>query len=346
MSTRMTMEPNGITAAQQIVASSTGAMLTSLFTTPLDVVKVRLQSQTVAAGELRARTTPLRSIPAPRFTGMFDTLLKVSRQEGVRSLWAGLSPTLVMTIPGTVLYFTTYEQVKQRLRHTRYRDNGVVVPIFAGAIARVCAVTVISPIELIRTKLQSEKLSYKYLYKAVAVTIKKEGILSIWRGWGPTVLRDVPFSCIYWGFYETFKANILSRKQLQELPVAWAFLSGATAGTIAGVATLPFDVVKTHRQIELGQLLTAKAAPIRTEATHTLALLSKLYREKGFASLFSGVTPRIAKVAPSCAIMISSYEFFRGYFRRRNATKAKTDEGPLAGKSLRTVKTPLQKSKD
>lgn len=32
---------------------------------------------------------------------------------------------------------------------------------------------------------------------------------------------------------------------------------------------------------------------------------------------FLGLVPRIMKVAPSCAIMISSYEFGKAYFRKR-----------------------------
>eukprot|EP00063_Salmo_salar_P068219 XP_014043054.1 PREDICTED: solute carrier family 25 member 39-like isoform X2 [Salmo salar] len=35
----------GITPVQQMLASGTGALLTSLFVTPLDVVKIRLQAQ-------------------------------------------------------------------------------------------------------------------------------------------------------------------------------------------------------------------------------------------------------------------------------------------------------------
>lgn len=34
------------------------------------------------------------------------------------------------------------------------------IPIIAGATARVWAVTLVSPLELIRTKMQSQKLSY------------------------------------------------------------------------------------------------------------------------------------------------------------------------------------------
>lgn len=36
---------NGITPLQQMASSCTGAMLVSLFMTPLDVVKIRLQAQ-------------------------------------------------------------------------------------------------------------------------------------------------------------------------------------------------------------------------------------------------------------------------------------------------------------
>ena len=34
------------------------------------------------------------------------------RTEGISSLWSGLSPTLVLAIPTTMIYFTAYEQLK------------------------------------------------------------------------------------------------------------------------------------------------------------------------------------------------------------------------------------------
>lgn len=51
------------------------------------------------------------------FNGTLDAFLKISKVEGVSSLWSGLSPTLVLAVPTTVIYFTTYEQLKVKLGH-------------------------------------------------------------------------------------------------------------------------------------------------------------------------------------------------------------------------------------
>lgn len=58
----------------------------------------------------------------------------------------------------------------------------------------VGAVTVISPLELIRTKMQSKKFSYEELHRFISRKVSEDGWISLWRGWAPTVLRDVPFS--------------------------------------------------------------------------------------------------------------------------------------------------------
>lgn len=58
----------------------------------------------------------------------------------------------------------------------------------------VGAVTMISPLELIRTKMQSKAFSYKELYQIVSVKVSEDGWISLWKGWAPTILRDVPFS--------------------------------------------------------------------------------------------------------------------------------------------------------
>ena len=66
------------------------------------------------------------------------------------------------------------------------------------------AVSVVSPLELIRTKIQSQKMPFTEVKKAVAVTLKVEGLTGLWKGMGATMLRDVTFSAIYLPLYEKF----------------------------------------------------------------------------------------------------------------------------------------------
>jgi solute carrier family 25 protein 39/40 len=85
--------------------------------------------------------------------------------EGVTSLWSGLSPTLVLAVPTTVIYFTTYEQMKDAMRRslglTRQQANEQpLLALSCGALARIWAVTLVSPLELIRTKMQSQKMAF------------------------------------------------------------------------------------------------------------------------------------------------------------------------------------------
>ena len=60
----------------------------------------------------------------------------------------------------------------------------------------VGAATLISPLELIRTKMQSERLTYRQLGEALRVSVRNNGPLFLMRGLGPSLLRDVPFSGI------------------------------------------------------------------------------------------------------------------------------------------------------
>ena len=71
--------------------------------------------------------------------------------------------------------------------------HGFTFVVFA-CFVQVGAVTVISPLELIRTKMQSKKFSYEELHRFVSKKVFEDGWISLWRGWAPTILRDVPFS--------------------------------------------------------------------------------------------------------------------------------------------------------
>uniref|UniRef100_A0A915PG19 Solute carrier family 25 member 40 n=1 Tax=Meloidogyne floridensis TaxID=298350 RepID=A0A915PG19_9BILA len=341
-----------ISLPQQLFASSVGALLTSLLVTPMDVVKIRLQSQVrpLVKGECflysnglmdhlcrvceeRVTTNGFKNAQKcewfnrpGHFTGTFDAVIKITRNEGIRSLWSGLSPTMLSAVPATVFYFTLYDNLHNVLRE-RIGNKSFFAPLLAGSLARASSVTIVSPLELIRTKMQSEKLSYFELISAISRTIRSDGYSALWRGWTATMLRDIPFSAIYWTCYETFKQQSLLFLNVERINFTYSFLFGSLSGAIASIITLPFDVVKTHQQITLGQLNDKKVNFENERISPPLTTLSKkgvfpifkeLIKTKGIKSLFTGLVPRVARVAPACAIMIGSYEHFKTFFADKN----------------------------
>ncbi len=105
------------------------------------------------------------------------------------------------------------------------------------------ATTAMSPLELVRTKMQSKKMKFWQIRQALKSTLEAEGTLGLWKGCSPTILRDVPFSALYWPSYEFIKQTIDSGRNSN---FATTFVSGALAGTLASSATLPMDVIKTR----------------------------------------------------------------------------------------------------
>ncbi|XP_075998815.1 mitochondrial glutathione transporter SLC25A39 isoform X2 [Genypterus blacodes] len=322
-----------ISPLQQMLASGTGALLTSVFVTPLDVVKIRMQAQQTPFSKGKCflycnglmdhvyvcqngtACTSWYKTPTTHFSGTLDAFVKISRHEGLRSLWSGLPPTLVMAVPATVIYFTCYDQLRDFLRY-RLGFQGSHIPLLAGGLARLGAVTVISPLELVRTKMQSRQLSYSELQVCIRSAVAQGGVLSLWRGWGPTVLRDVPFSALYWFNYELVKAHLCEQAGRPQANFSISFTAGAVSGTIAAILTLPFDVVKTRRQIQLGEMDTL-GVPLK-KSTSTWHIMKGIWAEMGYRGLFAGFMPRVFKVAPACAVMISSYEFGKTFFHKMN----------------------------
>ncbi|EDV92474.1 solute carrier family 25 member 40 [Drosophila grimshawi] len=335
---------------QQVVSACTGAMITACFMTPLDVIKTRLQAQQSALLSNKCflycnglmdhicpcgPTTPtptsaftkLAPASSTHFTGTIDAFVKISRAEGIGTLWSGLSPTLISALPSTIIYFVAYEQFKARFIDLHYKyvapvqsssykkDIPMLVPMLAGVTARILAVTFVSPIELIRTKMQSQKMTNAEMLGSIRQVMQSQGVLGLWRGLPPTILRDVPFSGIYWTCYEYLKSSF----HVVEPTFAFSFVAGAISGSVAASITTPFDVIKTHEQIEFGEKFIFADNPPKSVPTKSVAdRLASIYRLNGLRGVFSGLGPRLFKVAPACAIMISTFEYSKAFFYHYN----------------------------
>lgn len=326
---------NGITPFQQMASSFSGALLVSLFMTPLDVVKIRLQAQDRLMSKKcflysngimdhllwKTNGDPPVALHTAKeicnckwynrpkyFNGTFDAFVKIAKVEGITSLWSGLSPTLVLAVPATVIYFTTYEQLKAKIvkSSSNPAKYATMISLTSGGLARMVAVAVVSPLELIRTKMQAQKMAFTEVKTAVAVTLKVEGLTGLWKGVGATLLRDVPFSAVYWPCYEYLRPREPHSDDWSHF--SHIFLASLVSGSAAGTVTMPADVIKTRFQLELGE------TGIRMTTTQ---VIKEILSNQGYRGFFNGLVPRLLKVSPACAIMMSSYEYCKNYFHTR-----------------------------
>ncbi|CAJ0580750.1 unnamed protein product, partial [Mesorhabditis spiculigera] len=159
--------------------------------------------------------------------------------------------------------------------------------------------------------MQSEQMSYREVTRAIKVSMGTHGVRGLYLGWAPTILRDVPFSAIYWSVVELLRSRLIRWSGREETHICLSATAGAVGGIVAALCTGPFDVVKTRRQILLGQALsTGKASP----QASVIDVMRDVVSKGGYRALWSGSTPRIAKVAMACAIMLGS-----NYLQRHEA---------------------------
>jgi solute carrier family 25, member 39/40 len=246
----------------------------------------------------------------PMPTSTVPALAHIFRSEGFAGVYSGLGPTLIMAVPATVLYFSAYDDLKGRLTPSVGAD---VAPPLAGMTARFLASAATSPFELVRTIMQSGESSSGAPMTTMGsfrVLLKDGGVPALWRGLEPTLWRDVPFSAIYWFAFERAKRAMEGDNITHTNPLtaaARSFVAGAGAGMLAATITTPMDVVKTRRQIFSALGTDIGSGPSNGNGS-TPSVMRAIFREEGLQGLFRGLRPRILKIAPACAIMISSYE--------------------------------------
>lgn len=258
-----------------------------------------------------------------RVNGFYDAVKHVVRAEGLRGLWKGAGTTMfastvsryfqkcrlteslfcsLVGVPSSTLYMVTYDHLLNSI-FPLFVTPSASTPLFAGIMARTLISTVASPLELIRTNLQSTPSSssnpntLRSVISSISSLVQKQGPTSLWKGLSATLWRDVPFSGLYWANYEGLK-SWFNRNGREGTSVAFA--SGAMSGIIAALITSPFDVLKTRRQ--------ASVMSTPSHTTGTLPLLRRMVQTEGYSALYAGIGPRMAKIAPACGIMIACYE--------------------------------------
>jgi len=255
------------------LAGSMSGTFSTLIFQPLDLMKTRIQQQ----AELRLS-----------MTGVCKNIVA---QENFLGLWRGVIPSLVRTVPGVGLYFSSMHFMKANLCEGRPSH---LQSVFIGGSSRAFAGAVMIPFTVIKTRFESNSYSYNTTYQAFKNILKVEGLRGLTSGLGPTLFRDVPFSGLYLMFYEHLKSRVpADSKNYHQSTVH--FLCGFVSGILASVLTQPADVIKTKMQLD--QANSGLAWTIR-----------KIYRQQGWGGFLTGLAPRMLRRTLMAALAWTVYE--------------------------------------
>lgn len=130
--------------------------------------------------------------------------------------------------------------------------------------------------------------------------VKNLGLVGLYKGASACLLRDVPFSGIYFPTYNHLKRDFFGEGPNKKLGIVQLLTAGAIAGMPAAYLTTPCDVIKTRLQVE--------ARKGETKYTSLRHCASTIYREEGFKAFFKGGPARVLRSSPQFGFTLAGYE--------------------------------------
>jgi solute carrier family 25 aspartate/glutamate transporter 12/13 len=130
--------------------------------------------------------------------------------------------------------------------------------------------------------------------------VRNLGIMGLYKGMSACLLRDVPFSAIYFPTYNHLKRDYFGESQTKSLGILQLLSAGAIAGMPAAYLTTPCDVIKTRLQVE-----ARKGDVAYTSLRHCA---QTIFKEEGFKAFFKGGPARIMRSSPQFGFTLAGYE--------------------------------------
>ncbi|KAL6049158.1 Solute carrier family 25 member 45 [Balamuthia mandrillaris] len=214
---------------------------------PFDTLKVRLQTA-----------------PRGTYKNLFDCFTKTVKKEGPRGLYKGLSSPLMGDSLTNAVIFGVYGASRRILLEDGETEADFDhLPLWkinlAGSMVGLAAGTILTPVELIKIRLQlqtkgkGERL-YNGPFDCAKKVIKKEGVKGLFRGLGATWTRDIPSFGIYFVVYEGLRRMLLKEGRTLDQLAPWKqLIAGGAGGMAAWLVSYPQDVIKSRMQMDVEQ---------------------------------------------------------------------------------------------
>ncbi|EAU31793.1 mitochondrial phosphate carrier protein [Aspergillus terreus NIH2624] len=255
--------------------------------TPVDVVKTRIQLD-----------------PATYNRGMIGGFRQVIQAEGAGALLTGAGPTFAGYFLQGAFKFGGYEFFKQQSINTlgleKARQNRAAVYSVSAACAEFFASIALCPLEATRIRLVSQPGFANGLIGGFGKILKNEGVGAFYRGFGPILLKQVPYTVTKFVAFEKVSEAVFARLDKSKLSggaqTAVNLGSGLMAGFAAAIVSQPADTM-------LSKINKTQGLP----GESTVSRLIKIAGELGLRGSFAGLTTRLFMIGGLTAGQFAIY---------------------------------------
>lgn len=293
--------PAAISPAIRGFAGSIGGVAEACCLQPIDVIKTRLQLDTVG-----------------KYKGIVHCGKTIIAEEGVKALWKGLTPFATHLTLKYALRMGSNSMYQSVLRDSegKLTDGRRMAAGFMAGITE--ALVIVTPFEVVKIRLQQQKgvaktqLKYRGPINCAATIIREEGIRGLWSGATPTVMRNgTNQMCLFWAKHNVDR--LLWDKHEGDgmyLTPIQSMISGFSAAFLGPIATGPFDVAKTRMMAQ------EKTGVLKYKSFFDA--LRKIPAEEGILTMWKGLLPRLMRIPPGQAIVWAVSDQITHYFEHKH----------------------------
>lgn len=165
--------------------------------------------------------------------------------------------------------------------------------------------------------LSPELLRYKGPVHCARMIVREEGILGLWAGAAPTVMRNGTNQAAMFTAKNAFDTMLWKKHEGDgKVLQPWqSMISGFLAGTAGPICTGPFDVVKTR-------LMAQNKSGGELKYRGMFHAIATIHAEEGLRALWKGLIPRLMRIPPGQAIMWAVADQITGFYERTYLTNA------------------------
>jgi len=187
------------TLGKNLLSGIIAGAISSSICNPTDVLKVRLQAQTVTS--------------AQQPQSMFAAFREIYKLEGLRGLYRGVGPTAQRASVIAGVELPVYDFSKRQLISRGIMGDTVATHFAASVFAGLAGAIASNPIDVVKTRMMNQRnvksSSTDQIYKSsmdcVTRTVKTEGFMALYKGFVPTFVRLTPWNILFFLSYEQFK---------------------------------------------------------------------------------------------------------------------------------------------